>query len=46
MTRQLTDKASVSLSYVHAPSNEVKNSTGQKIELEQNVLNLQISYRN
>jgi long-chain fatty acid transport protein len=46
LTRQITDKASVSLSYVRAFENEVKNSTGQKIELEQNVLNLQISYRN
>lgn len=46
LTRQVTDKASVSLSYVRAFENEVKNSTGQKIELEQNVLNLQISYRN
>lgn len=46
MTRQMTSKASVSLSYVRAFNNEIANSTGQKIELEQNVLNLQISYRN
>lgn len=46
MTRQMSDKASVSLSYVRAFHNEVKNSAGNKLELEQNVLNLQISYRN
>jgi len=46
MTRQMSDKASVSLSYVRAFHNEVKNSTGNKLELEQNVLNLQVSYRN
>lgn len=47
LTRQMSDKASVSLSYVRAFNNEVKSSDGTKsIELEQNVLNLQISYRN
>lgn len=46
MTRQMSDRASVSLSYVRAFHNEVKNSAGNKLELEQNVLNLQISYRN
>lgn len=46
MTRHLSDKAAVSLSYVRAINNEVKNSYGNKLELEQNVLNLQISYRN
>lgn len=46
MTRQMNDKAAVSLSYVRAFHNEVKNSSGNKLELEQNVLNLQISYRN
>lgn len=46
MTRQMTERASVSLSYAHAFNNEVKNSAGTSIELEQNVINLQISYRN
>ncbi len=46
MTRQMSDKASVSLSYVRAFHNKVENSAGRSIELEQNVLNLQISYRN
>lgn len=46
MTRQMTQKAAVSLSYVRAFNNEVKDSMGNSIELEQNVINLQISYRN
>lgn len=45
-TRQLTKKASASLSYAHAFNNEVINSTGNSIELEQNLLNFQISYSN
>lgn len=46
MTRQMTAKAAMSLSYVRAFGNEVTNSVGNKLELEQNIINLQISYRN
>lgn len=45
-TRQLGQKVYGSLSYMHAFNNEVKsNTTPQVIELEQNILNLQVSYK-
>lgn len=46
MTRRLSDKVSASLSYMHAFHNEVTSNTGSnnKIELEQNIANIQISY--
>lgn len=48
VTRQLGEKMFGSLSYVHAFSNEVTSNSGSNntIELEQNVLNLQITYKN
>jgi long-chain fatty acid transport protein len=45
MTRKLGEKMSASLSYVRAFKNEV-SSGSNSIELEQNVVNLQISYKN
>ena len=45
MTRKLSDKVSASLSYMHAFQNDVtSNTTPTKIELEQNIANVQISY--
>lgn len=47
VTRQMGKKVFGSLSYVRAFHNEVQSSTSSNvIELEQNVLNLQITYRN
>jgi long-chain fatty acid transport protein len=46
MTRKLGEKISGSLSYVRAFNNEITDSAGNSIELEQNVVNLQISYQN
>ncbi len=46
LTRQLTKKFSTSFSYAKAFENKIENSAGNSIELEQNVLNLQISYKN
>jgi long-chain fatty acid transport protein len=46
LTRQLSEKASGSLSYVRAFHNDVTSSDGTtKIELEQNIVNVQISYK-
>lgn len=45
MTRQLGEKMFASLSYVRAMDNKV-SSGANSIELEQNVINLQISYKN
>lgn len=46
VTRQLSDKVSGSLSYVRAFHNDVTSSDGTtRIELEQNIVNLQISYK-
>ncbi len=45
-TRNLGAHTSASLSYARAFENKVENSAGQSIQLEQNVLNLQISYQN
>jgi len=44
MTRKITDKAQVSVSYMHAFNNSI-SSTTNTIELEQNIVNLQISYK-
>jgi long-chain fatty acid transport protein len=46
-TRQLGQKVYGSLSYMHAFNNEVKSNTTpqQTIELEQNILNLQVTYK-
>lgn len=45
LTRKLSDKVSASLSYMHAFHNDVtSNTTSNKIELEQNIANVQISY--
>jgi long-chain fatty acid transport protein len=44
MTRQLNKKMSASLSFVHAFNNEVSDGTNS-IELEQNIYNVQISYK-
>lgn len=46
-TRQLGQRVYGSLSYMHAFNNEVKSNTTprQVIELEQNILNLQVSYK-
>ncbi|SCZ57334.1 OmpP1/FadL family transporter [Thiohalomonas denitrificans] len=47
LTRELAKRLSGSLSYVHAFNNEITSEDGTTtIELEQNVVNLQISYRN
>jgi long-chain fatty acid transport protein len=47
LTRQFGQRLFSSLSYAHAFHNEVTSNSGSgnKIELEQNVLNLQMSYR-
>jgi long-chain fatty acid transport protein len=45
MTRQLNKKMSASLSYVRAFNNKVSDGTNS-IELEQNIYNIQISYKN
>jgi len=47
VTRQLADRLSGSLSYAHAFHNEITSNTGSgnTIELEQNVINLQMTYR-
>jgi long-chain fatty acid transport protein len=46
LTRQLSDKVSGSFSYAHAFNNEVTSTDGlTSIELEQNVFNLQVSYK-
>jgi len=46
-TRRLGQKVYGSLSYMHAFNNEVKSNTAplQVIELEQNILNLQVTYK-
>jgi long-chain fatty acid transport protein len=46
VTRKLSDKVSGSLSYMHAFSNEITSSVApyNTIELEQNIVNVQISY--
>jgi long-chain fatty acid transport protein len=50
LTRDFTERVAGSLSYVRAFANEVKADSAsapiQSIELEQNVVNLQLSYRN
>jgi len=46
LTRQLGKKVSTSLSYAKAFENKVEDDAGHYIELEQNVLNFQISYKN
>lgn len=46
LTRQLNKNFSASFSYSKALENKVENDAGNSIELEQNVLNLQISYKN
>ncbi len=47
VTRKFSDKASASLSYAHAFSNEITSNSGSnnKIELEQNIVNVQLSYK-
>ncbi len=44
LTRKISDKVLGSLSYMHAFKNSVASSTNT-IELEQNIINLQISYK-
>lgn len=45
VTRKLSDKVSGSLSYMHAFHNDITSTDGTtKIELEQNIVNAQISY--
>lgn len=45
-TRKFSDKVSASLSYVHAFKNEITSNTStNKIELEQNIVNVQLSYK-
>jgi len=46
-TRQLGQKVFGSLSYMHAFENEVKSNTApqQVIELEQNIVNVQVTYK-
>ncbi len=46
VTRKLSDKVSASLSYMHAFHNDVTSNVAprNKIELEQNIANVQISY--
>lgn len=46
LTRQLGKKVSTSLSYAKAFENRVEDDAGNYIELEQNILNFQISYKN
>lgn len=45
VSRKLSDKTTASLSYMHAFHNKVTSSAGATIELEQNIVNLQISYK-
>lgn len=46
VTRKFSDKVSGSLSYAHAFSNEItSDTTPNKIELEQNIVNVQLSYK-
>jgi len=46
MTRKLSDKVSASLSYMHAFHNDITSNVAprNKIELEQNIANIQVSY--
>lgn len=45
-TRKFSDKVSASLSYAHAFKNEITSNTStNKIELEQNIVNVQLSYK-
>lgn len=45
-TRKFNDKVSASLSYAHAFKNEITSNTStNKIELEQNIVNVQLSYK-
>ena len=46
-TRKFSDKVSASLSYAHAFKNEITSNVGtaNKIELEQNIVNVQLSYK-
>jgi long-chain fatty acid transport protein len=47
VTRKLSEKVSGSLSYVRTMNNSVESNSGSgnKIELEQNIVNLQIGYQ-
>lgn len=47
VTRKFNDKVSGSLSYVHAFHNEITSNVApfNKIELEQNIVNVQLSYK-
>ena len=47
ITREFSDKVSGSLAYTHAFHNEITSNTGSNttIELEQNIVNLQVSYK-
>lgn len=47
VTRKFSDKVSASLSYVRAFHNEITSNVGpaNKIELEQNIVNVQLSYK-
>jgi long-chain fatty acid transport protein len=47
VTRKFSEKVSASLSYAHAFQNEITSNTApyNKIELEQNIVNLQLSYK-
>lgn len=47
VTRKFNDKVSGSLAYTHAFNNEITSNTGSNttIELEQNIVNLQLSYK-
>jgi len=46
MTRKLSDKVSASLSYMHAFHNDITSNVAprNKIDLEQNIANVQVSY--
>lgn len=46
-TQKFSDKVSASLSYVHAFQNEITSNVApyNKIELEQNIINVQLSYK-
>lgn len=48
LTRQFGKRVAGSLSYAHAFNNEVVSSSpsGNRIELEQNIINFQLSYKN
>jgi long-chain fatty acid transport protein len=47
VTRKFSDKVSASLSYAHAFHNEITSNVApfNKIELEQNIVNVQLSYK-